>query len=235
MVFKATPSTLKILIIDDDRDTCDLVRRVLEKESYQVLTTTQPQSALRLLQHEAVDMLILDIMMPDLDGLSLLEALRRETNAPILMLTALSDPRVMQQCYDLGANDYLVKPFAMTQLKERVRRLAEKIPPRPVLDTTWQAHFRLDPEQNLLVYKDLPILLTPTESRLLRYLMDNAFREVGWEALYRAGWGEEILPEPTARALVENTVRSLLYKVQPESSETSLIQSTMGGYIFSPD
>ncbi|WP_054522133.1 response regulator transcription factor [Thermanaerothrix daxensis] len=235
MVFNAIPTQLKILIIDDDRDTCDLLRGILEKENHQVLTTTQPQSALRLLQHEAVDLIILDIMMPDLDGLTLLEALRRETQAPILMLTALSDPRVMQQCYDMGASDYLVKPFAMTQLKERVRRLAEKIPPRPIPDTTWQAQFRLDVEQNLLVYKDLPILLTPTESRLLRYLLDNAFHEVTWEALYHAGWGNEILPEPTARALVENTIRSLLYKMQPDSDETRLIQSTMGGYIFLPE
>lgn len=235
MVFKATPSTLKILIIDDDRDTCDLVRSVLEKENYQVLTTTQPQSALRLLQHEAVDIVILDIMMPDLDGLSLLEALRQETGAPILMLTALSDPRVMQQCYHLGASDYLVKPFAMSQLKERVRRLAEKVPPRMVPDTSWKANFRLDPQQNLLLYKDMPVLLSPTETRLFQFLMDNAFHEVTWDTLYHAGWGNEILPEATARALVENTIRSLQYKLQSDSGETPIIQSTMGGYIFLPE
>jgi len=235
MVFKSTPARLKVLVIDDDRDTCDLVSAMLEKEGYQVLTSTQPQIALRLLKHESVDLIILDIMMPDLDGLTLLESLRRESAAPILMLTALSDPRVMQQCYTLGASDYLVKPFASSQLAERIRRLTAKIPPRTIADDSWRLRYHLNPEQHLFILGETPIILSPIETRLLQHLMENAFHEVSWDTLYHVGWGQEMLPDTTARALVDNTVRSLLYKIQSESAGQPLIQSTIEGYIFIPE
>jgi DNA-binding response OmpR family regulator len=235
MVFRSAPTRFKVLVIDDDRDTCDLVSAMLEKEGYQVLTSTQPQIALRLLKHESVDLIVLDIMMPDLDGMSLLESLRRESAAPILMLTALSDPRVMQQCYTLGANDYLVKPFASSQLAERIRRLTAKIPPRTIADNSWRLHYQLNPEQHLFILGDTPIILSPIETRLLQHLMENAFHEVSWKTLYQVGWGQEVLPDATAQALVDNTIRSLLYKLQLESVAQPLIQSTIGGYIFIPE
>jgi len=121
--------TLKVLLVDDDPDTRQIVSMMIEKAGHVLITTGSGAAALSLLNREKVDVILLDIMMPEMDGLRVLKTIRTTSDAPILMLTAISDAAIMEQCYLMGANDYIVKPFTREKLVDRIERLGAKRKP----------------------------------------------------------------------------------------------------------
>jgi two-component system, OmpR family, response regulator len=227
---------LKILLVDDDPDTRQLVSMIIEKAGHKIQTTGHGKAALTLLQHEKVDMILLDIMMPEIDGMSVLESVRQVSTAPVLMLTALSDAHIMEQCYMLGADDYIVKPFAMNKLLERLDRLALQLPSSSdIQDMPWASTYKLDVDRNALTHAGLSIDLTPNETHLLNKLMENAYIEVSIGDLYEAGWGLEQLPVRTMHALVENTIRGLQSKLEQDPDNPRILLATNTGYSFNPE
>lgn len=227
---------LRILLVDDDPDTRQLVTMIVEKAGHKIQTVGHGQSALSLLERETFDIILLDIMMPEVDGLNVLESIRRVSTAPVIMLTALSDAGIMEQSYYMGADDYIVKPFAMSKLLERIERLARTLPPQESRESpSWSSNFQLDLDNNLLVYGGIMIDLSPPEARLLACLMDNVYSEVPLSVLYEAGWGREILPQRTVKALVENTIRSLQAKLEDDPDNPKLITRTENGFCFIPE
>jgi DNA-binding response OmpR family regulator len=226
---------LKILLVDDDPDTRDLVSMMFSDTGHKLLTIGQGQAALELLEHQKFDVILLDIMMPDFDGLMVLENIRKKSSAPVLMLTALSNVQIMEQSYQLGANDYIVKPFSKNKLLERIDRLARQL--TSFVDDSlagWKADFAIDYEKNELVYHGRTIEMTPTELRLLTRLMESAFVDVNVMDLYEAGWGREPLPFRTRQALVENTIRSLREKLETDPQNPKLLLSAENGWILRP-
>ncbi|GAP09879.1 response regulators consisting of a CheY-like receiver domain and a winged-helix DNA-binding domain [Bellilinea caldifistulae] len=231
-----TGRKLRILLVDDDADTRQLVTMIIEKAGHKIQTAGHGQAALTLLEHETFDIILLDIMMPEVDGLNVLEAIRRVSTAPVIMLTALSDAGIMEQSYFMGADDYIVKPFAMSKLLERIDRVARTLPPQETDQPSgWSSHYQLNLENNTLVRGGILIDLNPTEARLLSCLMDNVYSEVPIATLYEAGWGGEVLPQRTVQALVENTIRSLQNKLEEDPQKPQIITRTENGFCFIPE
>ena len=227
---------LRILLIDDDADTRELVTMMIEKAGHKVQTTGHGQAGLMLLEHEKIDIILLDIMMPEVDGLSILESIRKVSQAPVLMLTALSDARIMEQTYLMGADDYIVKPFTMNKLLERIDRIARQLPPPVNLeDMAWSKNYLLDESKEELLHAGLVIALSTNETRVLKRLMADAYMEVSVSELYHAGWGHEMLPARTVQALVENTVRSLQGKIEKDPANPAILLGTEKGFSFNPD
>ncbi|MEN4011514.1 MAG: response regulator transcription factor [Bellilinea sp.] len=233
----AKPSRkLRILLVDDDADTRQLVSMIIEKAGHKIQTTGHGKAALTLLEHERFDIILLDIMMPEVDGLSTLESIRQVSSAPVIMLTALSDAGIMEQSYLMGADDYIVKPFAMAKLIERIDRLARSLPLSEGTETSAHAsHYKLDLNNNTLVRGGIVLDLNPNEARLLSCLMDNAYVEVPLPSLYEAGWGKEMLPQRTMQALVENTIRSLQNKLEEDALTPQIVIRTENGFSFIPE
>lgn len=231
-----SPPPLKILLVDDDADTRQLITVILERAGYTVQSTGHGQSAILLLGHEKIDLVLLDIMIPDVDGLSVLEAIRKVSKAPVLMITALSDARIMEQSYLMGADDYIVKPFSSHKLLERIDRLARQVTSSAEdLNTAWEETYQLDVTNGALVIAGWSIELSPIEVNLLKRLMDSAYIEVSRIDLFKAGWGNVFLPPQTVAALVDNTLHSLQLKIEKDPLEPSLLMPTREGYIFNPE
>lgn len=236
MASTTTGRKLKILLVDDDADTRQLVSMIIEKAGHKIQTTGHGQAALTLLEHESFDIILLDIMMPEIDGLNVLEAIRRVSSAPVIMLTALSDAGIMEQSYFMGADDYIVKPFSMSKLLERIDRVARSLPALEQPETpSWSSKYQLDLNNNTLVRGGIIINLNPNEARLLSCLMDRVYTEVPIPALYEAGWGNEILPQRTMQALVENTIRGLQNKLEDDPQNPQIINRTENGFCFIPE
>ncbi len=227
---------IKILLVDDDADTRELISMMLEKNGYSVQTTAHGQSAITLLGHEKIDLVLLDIMMPDVDGLNVLETIRQFTQAPVLMITALSDAHIMEQAYQMGADDYMVKPFTFQKLLERVERLASRVTLSPEeARNGWESKYQLDEDQAALIHGGLMVDMSPIEFKVFKRLMQNAYTEVSSSELFLAGWGREILPYRTVAALVENTIHSLQNKIEKDPAAPSVIVETESGFRFNPD
>ncbi len=235
MVNPSSNHKLKILLVDDDLETRQLVGLMFANSGHKLLVSGHGKSAMTLLEHEKVDLILLDIMMPELDGLMMLEMVRRVSAAPILMLTALSDPRIMEQSFLLGADDYLVKPFTKAKLLDRVDRLARQLTSF-VEDakSTWTANFKVDLQKSELIYRGLPIAMTTNELKVFGRLLENAFTEVNRMDLYEAGWGRELLPQRTMAGLVDSTLASLREKLEADPRNPRLLLSSERGYTFSP-
>ncbi len=226
---------LKILLVDDDPDTRQLVTMMLEPAGHKVMTTANGKAALTLLEHEKIDLILLDIMMPEIDGLNVLESLQNRWDIPVLMLTALSDVHIMQQSYQLGADDYIVKPFTRPRLLERIDRLAKTLPqPEKPFSAPWASRYQLNREKNVLVMDGTEIVLSLNEINLMEYFIENAYLEVTSEELYKIGWGGEMLPARTVNALVGNTVHQLQLKLEPNMELPTILVSTQNGFIFNP-
>lgn len=234
----ATPNPnpkLKILLVDDDPDTRELVTMMFSGSGHKLLTAASGKAALNLLEHEKVDLILLDIMMPELDGLMMLESVRRYSAAPILMLTALSDPRIMEQSYLLGADDYIVKPFTKSKLLERVERMARQLTSfAEDGKANWRGDYQIDFEKSELSFRGRKIEMTSNELRLLARLMDSAFLEVSTMDLYEAVWGREPLPLATRQALVENAVAGLREKLESDPRHPKILVSSPNGWTFFP-
>jgi DNA-binding response OmpR family regulator len=236
MGYRMVNKNIKILLVDDDADTRELIQMILEKHGYPVQTTGHGQSAITLLGHERIDLVLLDIMMPDVDGLNVLSSIRSFTTAPVLMITALSDRSIMAQAYQMGANDYLVKPFSFQKLLERVDRLAAQVEPLEEAEPAdWTTQYQLDESKDQLIHGGLLVDMTPIELKLLKRLMQSAYAEVSKSELFTIGWGAEILPQRTVMALVDNTIRNIQLKLEPDPESPKVILPTENGYSFRPD
>ena len=226
----------KILLVEDDTDTRQLVTMILEKAGHKIQTTGHGKAALTLLQHERIDIILLDILMPEIDGISVLESIRQASSAPVIMLTALSDARIMEQCFLLGADDYIVKPFTREKLLERIERVGRQLPlPTDIHEMPWAEKYQLDRERNVLSHAGLSIDLTPNETLMMNKLMENAYLEVTFGDLYEAVWGREELPVRTVHALVENTIRGLQSKLEQDPDNPKILLSTHNGFTFTPE
>ena len=110
-----------IMVVDDDQDILKIINRTLELEGYSVSTASDGTAALALLEEHSPDLVILDVMMPDLDGFQVLELLRQRSNVPVIILTARREPMLLQKALVLGADDYINKPFRPLVLVARIR------------------------------------------------------------------------------------------------------------------
>ena len=181
----------KILIVDDESGLRELVRINLEHEGYEVLQAENGAQSLEVVREQQPDMVIMDVMMPEMDGWEACRKLREFSQVPVLMLTARVQSQDIVTGLDSGADDYLLKPFNMDELMARVRALLRRVPSpnRPV--TAGNGEITIEKQKREVRVRNEPVDLTPTEYDLLLLLAENAGTVLEHEALLRGVWGQE--------------------------------------------
>lgn len=179
-----------ILITDDDRSQRELVRLALEQDGYSVVQATNGRECLELVRKHRPDMVILDVMMPEMDGLETCLAIREFSQVPVLMLTAKMQSNDITTGLDKGADDYLVKPFNADELLARIRALLRRIPAanRPLV--AGKETIQIDQHKREVIVRGEVTDLTPTEYQLLVMFVEHAGKVVEHQRLLNAVWGE---------------------------------------------
>jgi DNA-binding response OmpR family regulator len=219
---------MKILIVDDDIELRELIGFALRQAGYLVVTAADGAEALTMFDREQPDLLILDVNLPQISGLEVCRRVRETATTPIMMLTVRSSEEDQVQGLDMGADDYLTKPFSPRTLLARVRALlrrAEIDRPSPqgvgdlVLDVEGQA---------VRVRDDAPIRLTNLEFRLLQYLLANAGHTIPVERLTTHVWGYRGLGD---RQMLKQLVHRLRQKIETNPSDPEYLVTVAGvGY-----
>ena len=184
----------KILIVDDEPRYVRLMEANLLTEGYQVIPAYNGQEALNIVTNQKPDLIILDVMMPVLDGFTVCERIREFSSLPIIMVTAKGEERDRVRGLDLGADDYIVKPFSATELLARVRavlRRAQKTDMMPQPSVFTHLNLRIDFARAEVFKDDRMVFLSATEYRLLLQLAQNIGRVIPSEKLLQDVWGEE--------------------------------------------
>lgn len=220
----------RILIAEDDRSVRQSLQRALRYEGYEVGVATDGAEALEAVAEERPDLLILDIMMPHVDGLSVCRRIRAKgDDLPILMLTAKYEVSDRVVGLDAGADDYLVKPFALEELLARLRALLRRTAPEDLGDTLRCADLTLDPATRRVERNNRPVELTKTEFDLLELLMLNAGIVLTREVIYERIWGYDFGTSSNSLDVYIGYVRR---KIEAEG-EPRLIHTVRGvGYVL---
>jgi two-component system, OmpR family, KDP operon response regulator KdpE len=181
----------KILIVDDESGLRELVRINLEHEGYAVLQAENGAQGVTMVREQMPDMVIMDVMMPEMDGWEACKKVREFSQVPVLMLTARVQSQDIVTGLDSGADDYLLKPFNMDELMARVRALLRRVPSpnRPV--NAGNGEITIDRQKREVKVRGEPVDLTPTEYDLLLVLSENAGTVLEHETLLRGVWGQE--------------------------------------------
>jgi len=183
-----------VLVVDDEKSLRDFVRRNLEARHYKVLTASNGLEAMATFNNEKVDLVILDLMMPHLDGLETTRRIRESSKTPIIILTALGEESDKVQAFDMGADDYLTKPFGVGELMGRIKavlRRARWLEPSSNEEQLVRGDICVDMERHIVTVRDLSVDLTPTEFNLLVYLLKNAGKVLSHRAILQHVWGVE--------------------------------------------
>jgi DNA-binding response OmpR family regulator len=223
-----------ILVVDDEPEIVKLVRAYLQEAGYRVVTARNGREALSMARHEKPDLIILDLTMPEMDGLEFTRRLRQEKNTPIIMLTARVHETDQVLGLEMGGDDYVTKPFSPRTLVARVRALLRRAQPEPATaETLRTGDLTLDRNEHNLTVNDRPVSLTPTEFELLATLMAHPGRVFSRAELLERLQGEAFAAyERTIDAHVKN-VRA---KVELDPSNPRYILTVFGvGYKFAKD
>ncbi len=203
----------RILIADDEAEVIELVRLYLEKDGFEILSARDGMTALGIVETEKIDCAILDVMMPELNGYQLLKKIREKSNIPVIMLTARTSSSDKILGLDLGADDYVSKPFDGLELCARVKANIR----RYNLDSKEQSpvvlkagSLELDAEKCLLFKNGIQIELTSTEFRVLQLFMSNPSRVFTKAQISAAGWGENTYVEDNSIMVTLSKLRSKL-------------------------
>lgn len=210
----------KVLVADDEPEIRDLLRLYLEKEGYEVIQAADGREVLQILQEdEGIGVLLLDIMMPELDGFHVLKKLREERNLPVVVLSARTADCDKILGLDLGADDYIAKPFNPLEVVARVnsnlRRYCSLGGGNNMADRIIQVHdLSLNMDTCELRKEGELIPLSSTELRLMKLFMEHPGKIFTKQQLYEAGWGEEYI-------LADNNIMVCISKLRAKLSENS--------------
>ena len=223
---RSLPETEKrerILVVDDDPMNLRYVRDILTNEGYTLVTTGDPDEALRLFKAERPQLILLDLLLPGIDGIQLMDKMFRIERAPVIFLSAYVQDEIIARAFESGAVDYVTKPFSSTELVARVRgamrrrlnpNLDESPPPFVLGDLT------LDYVSRTVTLSGSPVHLTPTEYELLSEFSLNSGRVLTFDYLLGRVWGED---RPVQKGMVRTYVKRLRRKLGEEASSPKYI------------
>ena len=222
---------MKILVVDDEAVIVKGIRFNLQSDGYDVICGSNGLDALRLTQEEKPDLVILDVMMPQMDGLTACRRIREFSTVPIIMLTAKSENEDKLTGFNCGADDYLTKPFNILELKARIRALLRRSNPENGLnDALCAGSLLLDPGSRNARKNGTVIELTSKEYDLIEFLMKNANQFFSREALLSTLWGDENRSDSRT---VDVHIRRLREKLEDNPAQPRYILTKWSvGYYF---
>jgi two-component system KDP operon response regulator KdpE len=226
-------SGMCVLVVDDEARMIDFIRMNLSLEGFKVIGASNGIEALDMVRKHVVDLIILDIMMPQLDGFETLRMLREFSNVPVIMLTAKGEEEDKVRGLELGADDYVTKPFGARELVSRVKAVLRRVhsviePGQAILKI--DDRLSVDFNQREVIVEGKRIKLRPTEYRLLYHLIENAGWTVPHEQLLAKVWGYEYRDETHYVRLYINYLRE---KIEEDPANPKYILTERGiGYRF---
>jgi DNA-binding response OmpR family regulator len=226
------PDSSTILLVDDEESVQKLLTYPLERDGFRVVPARDGEEALKLFAEEPVDLVVLDIMLPKLDGLEVCKRLRAESSVPIIMLTARDDEFDTVLGLELGADDYITKPFSIREFRSRVRALLRRAgaPRRDAAESEPMVAgtVSLDTDRREARVDGRTLDLTYVEFELLRTLVAQPGKVFSRRGLLQAIWGDSSYREPRT---IDVHVRHLREKLEQDPSEPELILTVRGaGY-----
>ncbi len=233
--------TRKILVVDDEPDLIDLVSYNLKKEGFEVSSASDGEEALRKIRSENFDLIVLDLMLPGIQGFELCRILRNDTKTghlPIIMLTAKTEDVDRILGLEIGADDYIAKPFNPRELAARVkavlRRTGESSIKKPAVENvTRLGDLVINKETYEVLKGGAPLSLSATEFRLLVHLVENRGKVFSRNQLLDAVWKDEAYVEPRT---VDVHIRRLRTQIEDEPSNPAYIKTKRGiGYYVDAD
>lgn len=220
----------KILVVDDEERIVGIVRAYLEREGYRVLAARDGKEALALAAKEKPDLIVLDLMLPEMSGWDVCRELRRDSTVPVIMLTARDDDTDKIVGLELGADDYLTKPFNPKELVARVRAVLRRARPAPAAKAFAVGNLVIDVERHEVRRSGTPVALTPSEFALLETLAGSPGRVFTRLQLLERVQGEAF--EGYERA-IDSHIKNLRQKIEDDPRRPRLVLTVFGvGYKF---
>jgi DNA-binding response OmpR family regulator len=218
---------IKILIVEDNVDLSNGLELNLKKEGYKVLKAGTGEEALKIAIHDSPDLMILDVMLPGINGFDVCRELRQKSvGIPIIMLTAKSDEMDRVVGLELGADDYVTKPFGIRELLARIRVCLRRQPGQAKMPRYRFGNVEIDFEKYRATVDNRPVELTHKEYELLRYMIQNPDTVLSRDRLLDEVWGYESYP--TTRT-VDTHILKLRKKLEADPSNPKYILSVYGG------
>lgn len=226
---------VNVLVVDDEKALRDFVRRNLEVRGYKVRTASNGLEALAIFQNENIHLVIMDIMMPHMDGLETTRRIRQDSHVPIIILTAMGEELDKVRAFDQGADDYLTKPFGVGELLGRVKAVLRR--------SQWseagsggeriaRGEIEVNLDRHEVTLRGVVIEMTPTEFNLLVYFMKNAGKTLNHRVILQQVWGNEYGDEAEYLRVYVGKLRQ---KIEDDPMKPKILHTAHGiGYRFEP-
>jgi len=223
----------KILVVDDEAQITRVLRRGLESDGYQVRIANDGRSGLETFRAWAPDLVITDLSMPGFDGLELCSRIRQLSDVPILVLSVREDEPTKVRALDLGADDFVTKPFGMAELNARVRALLRRSAPPLENETGFEVgDFKIDPQQRRVEVGGRPVHLTPKEFELIQFFLANRGKVLTHRSILSAVWGSGSREQPEYLRVFIGNLRK---KLEPDPRAPKYLKTEPWiGYRFDP-
>ncbi|NWJ47865.1 MAG: response regulator transcription factor [Chloroflexi bacterium] len=224
-----------ILVVDDEQKLVELLRTILEKENYLVLEAHNGYEAIEKVRSDLPDLVLLDVMMPEMDGFEALKEIRQASNTPVIMLTVQATEADKVRGLELGADDYVAKPFDHRELLSRVKAVMRRAAMPPSISRSdglikVDEIFSIDFDKREVIVRGESQKLRPTEYRLLYHMVSNAGRLLSHESLLTKVWGREYRDD---EQLLRLYITYLRQKIEQDPSHPKYILNERGlGYRF---
>jgi two-component system, OmpR family, KDP operon response regulator KdpE len=223
-----------ILVVDDEPQITRVLRTSLSAQGYDIRVANDGETALEICKDWSPDLVITDLMMPHMDGLELCRRLRTKSQVPIIVLSVKGEERAKVQALDVGADDYVTKPFGMQELLARVRANLRRLPETPP-DTggvVEAGDFRVDMDAHVVTVRGQEIRLTPKEFDLIAYFVGHPGRILTHRALLAAVWGGNAVEQPEYLRVFIGQLRK---KIEADPSKARyIVTEPWIGYRFEP-
>ena len=218
--------TINVLVVDDDKEIVNAICKLLESEGYKTLKAYDGLEAIDILTQNTVHLIILDIMMPKIDGYTVCEMIRKQSNVPIIMLTALDEEEAQIKAFELKVDDYIIKPFSIKLVLMRVEAVLRRVKEQKSYQSKsilTCGNIQLDRTSYSVYVNYKPVLLTHTEYKLMELFMQNPGRVFTRDNLLNLVWGYDFIgDEKTVNIHIMNLRRKL---------DTDMIETIRGvGY-----
>jgi DNA-binding response OmpR family regulator len=221
---------MKLLIVDDEPAILETVETKMRREGFSTFTADSAEEGLRLFRRVRPDLVILDIMLPGRSGFDLCRTIRKDSGVPILFVSARADEADRVRGLELGADDYLVKPFNLGELAARVKAILRRSTGESVQETIERGNLRIDPRCHEATLDNEPLALSPKEFALLSFFAKNPGQVFSRETLLDRVWGRDAF---VSARTVDVHVRWLRTRIEPDANEPVRLLTIRGvGYKF---